>query len=106
MQKELFTVLWTETSFKDLESIIDHIAFDSIDSALDIYYKLKNKSNTLTSRPLRVRIVPELQFHNILTYRELIVTPWRIIYRMEGNTVYVLSVFDGRRSVIPKPANN
>jgi len=99
MQKELFSVLWTDTAFQDLESIIDHIALDSIDSALDIYQRIKNKSNTLTSFPHRGRIVPELQFHNILNYRELIVTPWRIIYRIEGNTVYVLSVFDGRRNV-------
>jgi len=99
MPKDTFTVYWTETAFHDLESIIDHIAIDSIDSALDIYQKIKNKSNTLITLPFRGRIVPELEFHNILTYRELIFSPWRIIYRIESNIVYVVSVFDGRRNI-------
>lgn len=99
MPKNTFAVYWTETAFHDLESIIDHIAIDSIDSALDIFQKIKNKSNTLITLPFRGRIVPELQFHNILTYRELIISPWRIVYHIEGNTVYVVSVFDGRRNI-------
>jgi len=49
--------------------------------------------------PNRGRVVPELKFYNIITYRELIVAPWRIIYRIENDTVYVLSIIDGRRNV-------
>ena len=32
-------------------------------------------------------------------WRELIVSPWRIIYRVEGRVVFVDSVLDGRRDV-------
>jgi plasmid stabilization system protein ParE len=99
MPKDAFIVYWTETAFQDLESIIDHIAVDNIDSALDIYKKIKNKSNSLVTLPFRGRIVPELRFHNIVTYRELIISPWRIVYRIESNTVYVVSVFDSRRNI-------
>ena len=35
----------------------------------------------------------------IIQYRELIKAPWRVIYRIDGNTVYVTSVFDGRRNL-------
>lgn len=33
------------------------------------------------------------------TWRELIVRPWRIIYRAEGDLVTVLALFDGRRDL-------
>jgi len=32
-------------------------------------------------------------------YRELIIPPWRVIYRFSGDTVYVLSVLDSRRNL-------
>jgi len=48
---------------------------------------------------LQGRIVPELQYYSILTYRELINPPWRIMYKIEGNKVWVLAVFDGRRNL-------
>lgn len=99
MPKDIFIVYWTETAFQDLESIIDHISLDSANTAFDIYKRIKDKSNTLAALPSRGRIVPELQFHNIVTYRELIVSPWRIVYRIEKDTVYVISVFDGRRNM-------
>jgi toxin ParE1/3/4 len=35
----------------------------------------------------------------ILQYRELIVPPWRIIYRISGDFVYVLAVFDSRQNI-------
>jgi toxin ParE1/3/4 len=33
------------------------------------------------------------------TWRELVMRPYRMIYRMEGDTVTVLAVFDGRRDL-------
>lgn len=49
--------------------------------------------------PLQGRIVPELRYYGVLTYRELIRPPWRIIYKTEENKVWVLAVIDGRRNV-------
>jgi len=92
-------VFWTETSYRDLDNIIDYISIDSIDNALTILYKIKEKAETLCSFPDRGRIVPELKFHNIENYRELILNPWRIIYKIEKDKVYVLSVLDGRRNI-------
>lgn len=94
-----YTVFWTETAHNDLESIIDYISTDSIDNALNILYKIKEKAETLYSFPDRGRIVPELKFHNIENYRELILNPWRIIYKIDKDKIYVLSVLDGRRNI-------
>ncbi len=99
MPKNRYYVLWTETAFKDLEAIVDYISLDSKVAATAVYTRIKDKITSLVSFPLRGRIVPELQFHNIVTYRELIVSPWRIIYRIERDAVYILSVFDGRRNI-------
>jgi toxin ParE1/3/4 len=99
MPKNNYNIFWTETAFNDIDSIIDYISEDSITAALDIYKRIKDKATSLISFPYRGRIVPELKFHNISTYRELIISPWRIIYKVEKDIVYILSVFDGRRNL-------
>jgi len=93
-----FTVYWTETAQKDLVGIIDYISIDSVESALKIFEKLKKEAEELDNFPYRGRIVPELKYHNIESYRELIISPWRIIYRIEDEKVFILAVFDGRRN--------
>ncbi|MFH2053419.1 MAG: type II toxin-antitoxin system RelE/ParE family toxin [bacterium] len=86
-----FEVRWAGVAESDLLGIIAHIAEDSLDTALEI---LK-----LATAPQRGRIVPELQSQGITLYRELIINPWRLMYKIEGNVVYVVSVIDGRRNV-------
>ena len=49
--------------------------------------------------PEKGRIVPELEFFHIRTYREIIESPWRIIYRIEEQKAHILAVIDGRRNV-------
>ena len=45
------------------------------------------------------RVVPEFAHFGIRSWRELIVRPYRVIYRIDGHTVYVLAVVDGRREL-------
>ena len=49
--------------------------------------------------PEKGRIVPELRDHNIVSYKELIEEPYRIIYKILSEEVLVVSVIDGRRNV-------
>ena len=44
-------------------------------------------------------LVPELALFGFSVWRESIVNPYRVIYRVEGDRVYVLAVFDGRRDL-------
>ena len=94
-----YGVEWAQPARKDLENIIDYIAQDNVDSAITIVEKIKSKCNTLNQFPDRGRIVPELKAYGILNYRELIISPWRVIYRTSDHKVYVLAVIDSRRSV-------
>lgn len=94
-----YTLKWTDTARNDLEAIINFIAEDSIDTALEILEKLRKKALSLHTFPERGRLVPELKEQGIIIYRELIFFPWRIIYRISGQTVYILAVFDCRRNL-------
>lgn len=97
--KKIYDVIWSETSEKDLMGIIEYIAGDSPSNAFEIFKKIKQKTSNLYTFPDKGRIVSELQDQGIILYRELIVPPWRIIYRISEKTVYVLSVLDSRQNV-------
>lgn len=99
MRKAPFRVLWTETATRDLESLISYIAREAPINAGKVLDQLQAKAESLARVPERGRRVPELLRHGLAIWREIIVTPYRILYRIEGQTVYVLAVFDARRDL-------
>lgn len=98
MTSKKYTVYWTKIAQDDLIEIIEYISLDSLDTAEEIFEKIKKQTIKLESFPERGRSVPELDFHNISNYRELIITPWRIVYRIEEQKVYILAMIDSRRN--------
>ena len=92
-------IFWTDVAENDLNEIIEYISLDSPYNVLKILKKIKQKASELYTLPERGRIVPELQEQGILQYRELIIPPWRLIYRIAGRKIYVLSVIDSRQNV-------
>ncbi len=94
-----YEVLWAKVAQDDLVSIIKYIHSDNPKAAQDNLKKIKNKVSNLCNLPQRGRIVPELKNEGILQYRELIVSPWRIMYRISELNVYVLLVIDSRKNV-------
>lgn len=94
-----FHVIWAAIAQSDLKRIIDYIAVDSPGNALQILKKIRQKVSSLYTLPDQGRIVPELKDQGIHIYREIIVPPWRIIYRASDTTVFILSVLDSRRNV-------
>jgi len=97
--KKRYKVIWSNTAEHDLERIIEYIATDSPSNALKILTKIIKKSDALYSFPERGRIVPELRKFNILPYREIIIDPWRVTYKVVVKNVFVMSVLDSRRNV-------
>ena len=95
----IYEIVWARVAEKGLIDIMDHIATDSPATALQIFQKIKKKSSSLYTMPERCRIVPELRDQGILQYRELIVSPWRIMFKITDLKVYVLSVIDSRRNI-------
>ena len=97
--KQIYEIEWARIAEHDLKELIDYIALDSPATALKIFKKIKNKASSLYTMPERCRIVPELKDQGVMQYRELIVPPWRIMFRISEKKVYVLSVIDSRRNI-------
>ena len=89
--KSRYKVIWSNTAELDLELIIEYIAIDSLSNALKVLTKIKKKSAALYS-------FPERGF-NILQYREIIIDPWRVVYKVIEKNVFVMSVLDSRRNI-------
>jgi toxin ParE1/3/4 len=97
--KKRYDVKWAAVAQKDLKQIIEYIARESPGNALQILDEIKQKASDLYTLPDRGRVVPELKDQGIDIYREIIVPPWRIVYRIVDSTVFVVSVIDSRRNV-------
>ena len=94
-----YEVLWSNVAESDLTGIVEYIAADNSPSALKIFRKIKQKASNLYSFPQRGRIIPELREQGISQYRELVIPPWRMIYRISEEAVYVLAVLDSRQNI-------
>jgi len=94
-----FEVLWAAVAVDDLLGIILYIADESPRSALKAMTRIRNRTAKLRRSPMQGRIVPELLCQGISQYREVVVSPWRVIYRVEGGRALVVSVIDSRRNV-------
>lgn len=92
-------IVWTRSAEADLTGIIDYIAADSPQAALQILRTLQNRAQTLAAQSMRGRIVPELLAVDVRQYRELTERPWRIVYRTEASRVVVMAVLDSRRDL-------
>ena len=94
-----YSVLWTEVAERDLREIIAFIAGDTVQNAMHVLEKIKDRVAELNTFPERGRVVPELHSCGIFVYRELIVSPWRVLYRIAEGNIYIMAVLDSRRNV-------
>lgn len=94
-----YDVLWTDTAASDLEAVVMHVAADSKNDAIKIFEKVTAKAASLEKFPERGRVIPELKEQGISIYREIIISPWRLIYRISDDSVRVLAFFDSRRNL-------
>ena len=92
-------VFWSRSAEKSLEDILDYIIeHDGKSMAFKIYNKIKKQSTLLKVSPFQGREVKEMKSLK-KKYKEIIVSPWRIIYTIEKNIVHVLLVIDARRDL-------
>lgn len=92
-------VIWANVAENDLKNIIEYIAADNPSDALRIFKNIKQTASNLYIFPEKGRVLPELRDQGILQYRESIISPWRVIYRISEKIVYVLSVLDSRQNI-------
>ena len=94
-----YRVLWTEVAARELREIIAFIAGDTMQNALHVLEKIKDRAVELSPFPERGRLIPERHSCGIFIYRELIASPWRVLYRIAEGNVYITAVLDSRRNV-------
>ncbi len=84
----------------DLFEIYKYVYFnDSEDSAENLYSKLYEKCLLLKEFPKRGHVPPELELLDIDDFLEIHFKPYRIIYRIIKNEVFVHCILDGRRDI-------
>ena len=87
---------WTEPAISDLENIREYIASDSAEYATAVIDRLITSVERLKSFPESGRLVPEAPNTRV---REILVTGYRIIYRLRKGRAQILSVAHGVRDV-------
>ncbi len=99
MARRRYRVLWARAAAHDLVEIVAYLAADSPVDARRVARRLKTSASTLDVSPERGRLIPELSRFGIRAFRELLVGPYRLMYRVTGDHVFVLALFDGRREI-------
>ena len=87
-------IKWTHEARERLFEIEDFISQDSPERAEKFVDQIIEHAESLSDKPLGGRAVPEI-FHPDI--REPIFKKYRIVYRIKGNTIDVLTVFEGHR---------
>jgi plasmid stabilization system protein ParE len=94
-----FRIIWIESASRNLEEIASFISEDSPANAKNVLSRIKEKAETLRTLSERDRYLPELLDFGIRTWRELVIDRYRLVYRIEGKSVFVNAVLDGRRDL-------
>lgn len=89
-------LVWTEPALQDLEEIAEYIALDDLSAAKRLVSKIFAVVERLEDFPGSGRKPPELKHY---TYREKIVGPCRIFYRVDKETIFILYVMRGERDL-------
>ena len=87
-------VIWTETAQKELKEILSYFAEDSVDVAQRVGQKILARAAHLVDFPRVGHFIPEIEGDR---YRQLTVYRYRIIYRIEGDKVYIVGVIHSSR---------
>lgn len=87
-------VSWANAAQEDLEAAAAYIYRDSPAHAASFVTRILQAARSLTSFPLRGRIVREFGREDI---REIFVFSYRLIYLVVGNRISILSLIHGAR---------
>ncbi|MBW2544061.1 MAG: type II toxin-antitoxin system RelE/ParE family toxin [Deltaproteobacteria bacterium] len=85
-------IIWTQEALEQLIEIEDYISKDSGDRAERFVNQLIEHAELLPENPRLGRTVPEIANPTI---RELIFKKYRIVYRLNEDSVEILTVFEG-----------
>jgi toxin ParE1/3/4 len=95
-----FGVLVTEDALRDLEEIHDYIAENDAAANADyVLERIDEAVESLSTFPERGSHPKELLALGIREYRQTFFKPYRVIYPVIGQRVYIYLITDGRRDM-------
>jgi len=98
MAAKIFEVALTEGAENDLETIHAYLAENRSDDAADaLLEEFERRIEALERLPSRDVIPRELENLGIREFRQVLLGPYRIVYRIGAAKVFVLVIADGRR---------
>jgi len=89
-------VIWTSPALDDLNDVAEYIALSNLIAAKKLVQKVFYKVSRLEDHPESGKRPTEL---SNLHYREVIVNPCRIFYKVESDKVYILHVMRQERDL-------
>ncbi|MEH6551032.1 MAG: type II toxin-antitoxin system RelE/ParE family toxin [Pseudomonadales bacterium] len=89
-------ITWSPLAAEQVRDISSYIALDKPSAAEQWIDKIFDCVEQLTDFPKSGRVVPELQINNI---RELVQGNYRIIYKIQDNSISVLTVKSYRQQL-------
>ncbi len=93
-------VFLTDDAAQDLGDLYDYIEIrDAPEKADYILDKIEEAFSSLSENPARGAYPKELLAVGLREYREIYFKPYRIIYRVIAENVYVMVIADGRRDM-------
>jgi toxin ParE1/3/4 len=92
-------VIWSPSALEDVDSIAEYIARDSADQAALFATRLIEATDRLAEFPESGRIIPEISHPSC---REILVGCYRIMYRIEGEEIWITGVVHGARDWHPE----
>jgi toxin ParE1/3/4 len=100
MPPRKFEVELTQGAEDDLDSIYRYLAENrSSDDAERLLDAFLDKIRTLERYPLRGSVPKELESIGIREYRQVLMKPYRLIYRVAADEVFIMLIADGRRDM-------
>ncbi|SPJ15278.1 Plasmid stabilization system protein [Syntrophobacter sp. SbD2] len=95
-----FQVFLTDDAARDLEDLYDYIELHDVPGKADhVLEQIEKGFPSLSENPQRGAYPKELLAIGLQEYREIFFKPYRIIYRVMAENVYVLVIADGRRDM-------
>ncbi len=92
VKEKLFTVHWSLFAQENLKGIYDYIRNDSPQNAVKAKKEIVELSKSLAQFPFKYEECAELPTKNKI-YRKATYAPYKIVYRIKGNRIEILSVF-------------
>jgi toxin ParE1/3/4 len=95
-----YTVHFMNEAEQDLWELYSYVARnDSIIKAENLVSKIEEICFSLEHFPERGHVLAELQRIANTDYREIYFKPYRVVYKISDNQVYIHCILDGRRNL-------